>query len=388
MSPSLAERLQRLGNRSLILGIAASALALIGACFRAQQFFVSYLFAYVFWFGLTIGCVLIAMIHHLTGGKWGHPVRRFLEAGFSTLPVMALLFIPILFGLRELYPWARSEGPAEVLRKQHGYLNMGFFIVRVVFYFAVWLLLTSRLRRRSIEQDTTKDPEPGHRLRTISGPGLVIIPITATFAYIDWIMSMEPRWHSTIFPIIILSGQVLAAYSFAVILLNAFDKEQSLALTVSKLHFHQLGNFLLTFVMFWTYVAFGQLLIIYSGNTPEEIAWYLHRISGSWIYLVLVIAVFHFFLPFLLLLFRTVKRRRAYLASLAMLLLAVHLIYTFWMITPSIFQTGFHLSWLDFVTPIGIGGLWVAAFLWLLQRAPLIPKNDPRIQQEMAYAEG
>jgi hypothetical protein len=388
MNSTLPSHLKRTQTALLIVGGIALVGSFAGALSSAKQFFTSYLFSYLFWLGLALGCFTITMIHHLTGGRWGHPIRRFLEAGFSTLPLMALLFVPILFGLSELYPWARPDAvaAAEVLQKKQGYLNAPFFIGRFVFYFALWITMAWLLRKWSLEQDNTVDAVPSRRLLKLSGPGIVIFPLTATFAYVDWIMSMEAEWYSTIFAVIVLAGQVLVAYAFAVILLKIFERQEGLSGVVSKLHFHQLGNFLLTFVMFWTYVSFGQLLIIYSANTPREISWYLHRINGSWVYLVGVIALLHFFLPFFLLLFRAAKRHAAFLTGIASVIFGIHLVYAYWLVTPSMFGAGIHLNWLDFVTPVGIGGVWLGTFIWLLRRAPLVPRNDPRMREELAHA--
>jgi hypothetical protein len=384
VTAQLDERLGHFQSRSLTVGGVALIASIIGAFFNAQQFFISYLFSYLFWLGLAAGCILVAMIHYLTGGQWGHPVRRFMEAGFTTLPLLALLFIPILFGLKDLYPWAQSGDLAKIIQKKQPYLGVTFFIVRVVVILAIWIWFALRLRRWSLAQDLTQDATPTKKLSTLSGPGLVIIPITATVAYVDWIMSMEPKWYSTIFAIIVLAGQVLVAYAFAVILLKSFETTAPIAEIASRKHYHQLGNLLLTFVMFWTYVAFGQLLIIYSGNKPDEISWYLHRITGGWQYILGVIAFFHFFLPFLLLLFRGFKTRSSLLATLAVVIIAVHLLYSYWMISPSIFHDGVHLNWLNFVVPIALGGIWLSAFFWLLRRAPLVPLNDPRMRAELA----
>ena len=384
MTARLQEQLGEMQNRSLLIGIIALGGSVIGAFFNAKQFFVSYLFSYLFWLGLAAGCILVAMIHYLTGGQWGHPTRRFFEAGFSTLPLLALLFAPILFGLGDIYPWAKAGDLAEVIRKKQPYLTRSFFILRVVVILAIWTFFAWRLRKWSLAQDQTTNAAPTWRLSRLSGAGLVIIPITATLAYVDWIMSLEPRWYSTIFAIVVLAGQVLVAYSFAVILLKGFERVEPIAHITSRRHYHQLGNLLLTFVMFWTYVAFGELLIIYSGNNPEEINWYLHRIAGGWRYVLGIIALFHFFLPFMLLLLRSFKTRSTLLAALAWMLIVVHLVYLYWMVSPSVFQDGIHLNWMNFVVPIGLGGVWLAAFFWLLQRAPLVPLNDPRIRAETA----
>jgi hypothetical protein len=372
-------------TRFLTIGVAAGILSIIGAFLNPKQFFVSYLFSYLFWIGLGAGCILVAMIHYLTGGQWGHPIRRFLEAGFSTLPLFAILIIPLLFGLSDLYPWARTGKASEHIIKP--YLGTPFFIARAVLILGIWIFFALRLRKWSLVQDVTQDAGPTKRLSTLSGPGLVIVPLTATFAYIDWIMSTEARWYSTIFAIVILAGQVLVAYAFSVILLKGFEHLPPLANIVTRTHYHQLGNLLLTFVMFWTYVGFSQLLIIYSGNKPDEIKWYLHRITGGWRYILALIALFHFFLPFMLLLSRSFKRRSTLLAALACIIVAVHLLYAYWLVGPSIFPDGIHLSWLNFIVPVGLGGVWLGAFFWFLRRAPLLPLNDPRIKEEIACAQ-
>ncbi len=383
MTAQLDVRLGQLQSRFLLVGGVSLLAGTIGAYFNARQFFVSYLFSYLFWLGLAVGCILVAMIHYLTGGEWGHPIRRFLEAGYATLPLMGLLSIPLFFGLRELYPWARSGELPKIILKKQPYLGTVFFTIRVIVIFGIWAWLAWQLRKASLAQDHTTGPEPTQRLSRLSGPGLVIVPITASIAYVDWIMSMEARWYSTIFPIIILAGQVLVAYCFAVILLKSFEKASALAGLVTRKHYHQLGNLLLTFVMFWTYVAFSQLLIIYAGNKPEEIGWYLHRMAGGWRYVIWLIAIFHFFLPLLLLLFRGFKQRNTLLAGLAALIMAIHLIYAYWLISPSVYPEGIHWNWLNFVVPVGVGGIWMGTFFRVVRQGPLIPLNDPRMRAEL-----
>jgi hypothetical protein len=384
MNASFERHVNSWPARLCIVGAVGLFALCAGGWFQARQFFVSYLYAYFFWLGLGVGCALIAMIHHLTGGEWGHPVRRFLEAGAATLPLMAILFVPICFGLRELYPWARSNAGPDVLKKA-AYLNSEFFIARAIVYFSIWSFLGWKLRALSRAQDDSPDTEPSHELQRLSGLGLVIVPITATFAYIDWIMSLEPAWHSTVFALTLLAGQILMSYCFVIVLLRLFGQDASLVELVTRQRFHQLGNLTLTFVLFWTYLAFSQLLIIYSGNKPEEIGWYLHRIHGAWKAVIIVIALFHFLLPFLILLFRRSKRSGASLAMISRVLFATHLLYTYWIVKPSF--AGLRPSWLDLVAPIGIGAIWLATFFTLLKRAPLVPRNDPRMLEELAYAE-
>jgi hypothetical protein len=387
VSDKLQLQLTRFRNGALLVGIAGLVACGVGAASNTKQFFVSYLFGYLFWLGLALGCFTIAMIHHLTGGRWGYPIRRLLEAGFSTLPLMVLLFIPILFGLQELYPWARGDEIAgeDVLRKRLPYMNAPWFIARTTICLLLWTVMAWLLRRWSLTQDATTDLQPSRRLRKLSGVGVLLFPLTATFVYIDWIMSLEKEWYSTVFAVIILAGDVLCAFAFATMLLKLFEKEEPIAGALTTLIYHQLGNLLLTFVLFWTYVSFGQLLIVYSANLPQEIKWYLHRIAGTWKIVVAIIAGLHFFVPFFLLLFRVMKKNPRYLVTIAAMLFLVHIIAVYWLVVPSFHQNGVEVNWLDVAAPIGIGGVWVAAFLWLLARAPLMPRNDPRMKQELVY---
>ncbi len=381
MTATFQSRLNRIQLASLAVGVVALGASAIGAFSNPKQFFFSYLFAVLFWLGLSLGCFVVTMIHQLAGGRWGYPTRRFLEAAFMVLPLMAVLFIPIFFGLHHLYPWARGDASPE----KPVYNTGCAYILRQIFFFFVWIWLASRLRKYSLEQDLTADAAPTRRARFLSGPGTVIYGLLVTFASVDWIVSLERHWTSTMFGVIIAGGQILTAFAFAIILLAIFQSQEPFATTVSKVHYHHLGNLLLTFVLFWTYVSFSQLLIIYSGDIPRELEWYLHRIAGSWKAVVALVAVFHFFLPFFLLLFRAVKKSVLTLATLASLLFVVHMVETYWLVMPTLHQSGVAVSWLDFTAPIGVGSLWIACFLWHLKAAPLLPQNDPGMQFAFVY---
>jgi hypothetical protein len=326
------------------------------------------------------------MMHHLTGGQWGFVTRRLLEAGFMTLPVMALLFAPLLFGLRELYPWARPEvvGADEVLHQRADYMNPTAFCLRALLFFGAWVALAVFLRKWSLQQDATTDVTPTIRMRALSGVGIVLYPITGTFAFIDWVMSIEPRWFSTMFTVIVLIGQILTAFTLITLLLAGWRAQPPFHEIVTRSHFHDLGNFLLAFVVFWTYVSFSQFLIIYSGNLPREIDWYLHRTAGGWKWFVGFLALFHFLMPFALLLFRVMKRSVGRLATIAALIFAVHVVEVFWVIKPSFAPHGVEVHWLDFATVLGIGGIWLGVFAWNLKRHPLLPQNDPRIEYTLS----
>jgi len=383
MSETLAERINQLQRRGLVLGLVFLAVTVAGAFFNSRQFYVSYLFAYLFWLGLSLGCLCVAMIHHLTGGRWGDVTRRFLEAGYMTLPMMTLFFLPILTGLHELYPWVNGEIPAH----KAIYLNVPAFAVRAFVYFFIWLLMAYCLRKWSQQQDWIAELAPTQRARTLSGPGVVLYTLTVTFAWTDWLMSLEPDWYSTMFPVTICGGQILSTFALAILLLARFRDAEPFSPVVGPGQFHQLGNLLLTFVMFWTYVCFGQLLIIWSGNLPREIGWYLHRIAGGWKWIASFLVLFNFFLPFFLLLFRASKTNFRPLRILAALVFLCQLVNSYWLVEPSVFPNGLHIHWLDFTAPAAIGGLWTAMFAVNLKNAPLLTRNDPRISYSFAHAE-
>jgi hypothetical protein len=370
-------KIKRAQRISFVVGIICLILCGVGVVFSSHEFFISYLIAFIFWFGLTLGCFLVAMIHYLAGGHWGNVTRRFLEAGFMTLPLMAILFIPILFGLHDLYAWAQAEAVAadKMLQQKAVYENRAGFLIRAIFFFGIWILIATRLRKWSLQQDASGDPAPTIKLRTLSGPGIVIVPLTATFAVVDWVMSIEPAWFSTVFAVILFSGQVLITFAFVILLLAWFQSHPPVREVVTPKHFLDLGNLLLAFVMFWTYVAFSQFLIVYSGNQPHEIGWYLHRIAGNWRWLVCFIGLFHFLIPFFVLLFRAAKKSVRTLATVALLIFLVNALEVFWTIAPTFYPVGIKIHWTDFAAWFGIGGIWLAVFAANLKRHPLLAQN-------------
>ena len=372
-----------LQKRSLAVGVIALALCGGGALIGPQPFFRAYLVAYVFWIGIPVGCLALLMLHHLVGGRWGFMIQRLLEAGVQTLPLMALLFIPLLLGLADLYPWARPEVVAAdpLLQHKATYLNVPFFIARAAAYFAIWILLGRLLTRWSLEQDRTADDTLTQKLQRLSGPGLVLYGLTVTFSAIDWMMSLEPKWYSTIFGMIFIVSYGLAALAFAIVAAHLVRGEAPLIQVISADRFHDLGNLLLALVMFWTYLNFSQFLLIWSENLAEEIPWYLHRMGGGWEWAAIALIVFQFSLPFILLLSRTTKRSSRILSQVAVGILFMHWLDVLWMIAPSFYPTRFQLHWMDIMAPIGIGGLWLAVFLGYLKARALLPLHDPRFEE-------
>ncbi len=379
--------LSRAGRIALIVGILGLGVCVAGAFFTPAQFFRSYLWAYMFYCGLTLGCLALNMLQYLTGGAWGMVIRRTLESATRTLPLLALLFIPVLAGIPQLYVWSHPDVVAhdELLRHKALYLNVPFFITRVVIYFLLWNLFAWLLNKWSVRQDETGSPAFQRSLRKLSAPGLVVYAFTVSLAAVDWVMSLEPHWWSTIFGVIFIGGQGLSALAFSIAVLVVLAQYEPLKHVVTPTHLHDLGKLMFAFVMLWAYFAFSQFLIIWSGNLAEEIPWYVERMRGGWSYVGLALILFHFALPFALLLSQSLKRQGRTLLRIALLVIFMRFVDLFWLVTPDFQKQGFYLHWMDILAPIGLGGIWLAAFLWNLKRHPLMPVGDPYLQEALAH---
>jgi hypothetical protein len=379
---------KRIQTIALSVGCAGMVLCAVGAIFDPQQFFRSYLAAFTSWAGIALGSLALWMIHNLTGGAWGFVLRRYLEAATRTLPFLALAFLPMSFALHDIYSWAGPGDPAEM--HEHNprpeYLNVPFFLARTGIYFAAWLILAFLLNRWSAEQDRCADPLPALRIQALSGPGLVIYGLTMTFASVDWIMSLDPSWSSTIFGALVATGQMLPALGLAIALATWYATRPPLARAATPDVWNDLGNLLLAFVMLWAYMMFSQLLIIWSGNLPEEISFYLIRSEGGWQWLGVTLAVFYFALPFVLLLSRDIKREPRRLRIVALAVVGMSFIHQFWMIAPVFSPRQFHLHWMDVAALAGVGGFWFSYFLWQLHARPLVPVHEPAYEKGVSHA--
>lgn len=388
-APASVSRIQQL---ALIVGAVFTLVFAVGLFVDRAQFFHSYLFAFSFWSGISVGSLALLMLQHMTGGGWGLVIRRVLEASTRTLPLVSILFVPIVLGAHWLYSWTNPEEMAknEALTQKAKFLNLPFFTVRAVIYFVIWLALAFLLNRWSLLQDQTADRQVTKRMRVLSGPGMVLFVFTVTFASIDWFMSLDPEWSSTIYGFIFVAAWSLSALAFTVAVMAALAKHEPMNSIVAQLHFHDLGKLLLALVMLWSYFAFSQFLIIWSGNLPEEISWYLPRTHGAWGAIALAVIVLHFAFPFLFLLSRSFKRHAGKLVIVAVLILLMRLVDLFWMIAPNFRGGEFHVNWMDVVAPIAMGGLWLSFFLRALTKRSLIPINDPVyetvLEQKHAHA--
>jgi len=377
--------LSRQQTRALIIGVVGFVLLLIGAFINRAEFFQAYLIGFAFWTGISVGSLALLMLQHLTGGGWGFVIRRILEASTRTIPLVVALFIPIIIGSHSLYEWTHSDvlEANKVIGFKAPYLNLPFFTVRAVVYLGAWFLLAFFFNKWSLQQDRTGDRSYAKNMRVLSGPGMVILIFTVTFASIDWFMSLEAEWFSTIYGFLFVAAWSLTALAFTITALATLSKGEPLNQIVAPLHFHDLGKLLLALVMLWAYFSFSQFLIIWSGNLPEEIHYYLKR-NGPWNVIVIAIVILHFAAPFLFLLSRNLKRNPRKLVLIAVLVLVMRLVDLYPVLVPAFSHDGkFHFSWMYIVAPIAIGGIWVWFFLWQLGKRALIPINDPQFESVM-----
>jgi hypothetical protein len=382
----------RAGQRALMVGLAGLIACGAGLAMDHAQVFRSWLFAFLLWIGVAVGCQSILMIQHLTGGLWGLAIRRILEAGSRTLRFAWLLFLPLALGLRDVFVWANHEALAADEPLRHAveskamYLNAPFFFGRAAFYFVVWGLLAHYLSGLSLRQDGNWTRKVARQLRSLSGGGLLLMGFTITFSAVDWGMSLDPRWFSHIWGMMFMVGQALSAMALCIILMASIGGEPPLSRAAVPQTFHDLGKLMLAFVMLWAYMHLSQFLIIWSGNLPEEIPWYLQRLQGSWQLLALLLLLIHFVLPFLLLLSRDLKRNAGLLAGVAGLIFAMRAVDLYWLVGPELHRPGSPLHWLDLAALAAVGGLWLFLFARELQDRPLLPVGDPELEEALEGA--
>lgn len=378
----------KIARRSLIVGVVFGAGAVALAFTRPDEFYRGYLLAFMCWLGVALGSMAIIMIRHLTGGGWGVVIRRLQGAAMRTVPLLTILFIPMIIAVWQgrIYPWAMSAGQVpdahirEHLEKhsfiKDAYLNAHGFLIRAIIYFAIWNLLSFLLSKWSKEGDSPSAPDNTRKFKAVAGPGLILYGFTISFAAIDWVMSLDPSWISTIFGLVILIGEVLSAMCFAVVVERILVNYRPMSEMLKPDFVHDHGKWMLAFIMVWAYFSFSQWLIIWAGNLPTEITFYLKRLNGGWGSVGLFLVIFHFAIPFALLLSRPFKRNIRKLVWLAVWLMLMRWVDLFWIIEPNFSKT-FTITVADIVLPIAIGGFWLAYFFRNLGSLPLLPAYDP-----------
>ncbi|MGA2711751.1 MAG: hypothetical protein ABSG41_01490 [Bryobacteraceae bacterium] len=389
-SPQLAETLKKYQQIATFVGLVFLLLTISGYFFAGpQQFLRSYLVGFYFWFGVGLGSLVLLMIHFVSGGAWGMMIRRPLEAGTRTLYVMWLLFLPLLILAPKLYFWADPAHAADkIVQAKHLYLNVPFLWIRWLIYGAIWLGLTTLLNRWSRLEDETKSVKYSSLLEKLSGPGIVAYFFTITFASVDYLMSLDVTWASTIYGFLVAAGQGLSAISVMVATLVLLGKYTPMNHLITKRHLHDLGKLMLAIVMLWAYLSFSQYLIIYSGNLPQEINWYVRRLNGGWQWVGLTLLLLHFALPFALLLSQSLKKNPKTISAIAIFIICIRIVDVFWLVEPNFQDVNhpvFTVSWLDFTAPIGFGGLWLALFFRTLPTRPLLPLGAPDLQKALSH---
>ena len=388
-------------SRALIAGAVGLVVCAIGFVVDRDHLFRAWLIAYLLFLSIALGSMALMMVQHLSGGTWG-VFRRVFEASSRTIPLLAVLFIPVILGMGSLYVWTHEDHVQadEILRHKAPYLNTPFFIARAVFYFAVWAALSWFLNRLSARQDTG-DLSVNTTIQRLSGAGLVIYALTVTFAGVDWIMSLNPHWYSTLFGFLMMGGQGLAALAFTIVISTFLVRREPMATLLRPHHFHDLGKLMFAFVMLWAYFNFSQFLLTYAANLIEEIPYMITRMNHGWQYLAVFLIVFHFAVPWLLLLSRRTKRTPERLVIIAAWILFVRYADFYMMVTPEFASSGenlhllageheshFFIHWLDLAAPLAIGGLWLWMFFTELRKRPLLAVGDPYLRESLATGGG
>jgi hypothetical protein len=381
VSQPVAVALARIQRTSLSIAALGALACALGFVLDRQRFLQAYLGAYLYVLAPALGSLAIVMLHNMTGGAWGFAVRRLLEAAMRTLPAMALLFLPIALGVHELYEWSHADVVAAdpVLQHKQTYLNVPFFLARALVYFALWAGLALTMVRLSERYDRKLSLKALRRLKTASGFGLAAYVLSMSFAAFDWAMSLEPHWYSTIYGLHLIVGQGLSTLCVAILAAAFLARHEPFSRWLAPSHFLDLGNLLLAFVMLWAYLSFSQFLIIWSGNLPEEVPWYLTRIGPAWQAIALLLVVSHFGAPFVILLVRASKQNARVLAKVAGGLLVVRFLDYYWLLAPSFRGGAFAPHWLDFVVPLTLGALWVGLFVHYLHGRPLVSLQDAKL---------
>lgn len=365
---------------ALIIGGLGIVLALAAAFLSPAQFFRGYLIGFVYWLGVALSSLGLLMIHHLAGGPWTALTRRFMEAVTRTLPLLALLALPLFVGLPYLYPWAdpNTVAASELLQHKAPYLNAPFFIVRTVVYFAIWIGLAFFLNRWSAAQDRTGDPKYIKSMRNLSGPGLVLLVLTSTFVFIDYVMTLEPTWFSSIYGALVAAGLFVAGIAFVILNLTMLADRPPLSTYLTSKMLTHYGGFLLSMTLIWAYFGFSQYMLIWYANIAEETPWYILRTNGGWQWIAIALVVVGFLLPFLLTMALPLKERPRPLAGIAVLSMIMQFLNVIWLVEPA-FSLNLQLNLAALVVPVAVGGIWLTVYLWQLRQRPILPRYDQKL---------
>ncbi len=376
-------RLTGIGAVVGVVGLGA-ALALSGG---TKQFYFSWLVAYLYFLSIALGALFFVLVHTVTRAAWGVTLRRVVENVMATLPVFALLFVPIWLGRHDIYEWMHADAAAHnpIIRGKSAFLNEGFWFVRAIFYFVAWSVLATWFSTQSQKQDETGEERISARLRGAAPIGIVLFALTTTFATIDWMMSLEPMWYSTMIGVYFFSGAVVAILSFTLLLVHFAYAQGALRGVVTVEHLQDVAKLLFGFTIFWAYIAFSQYFLIWYANIPEETIYYMKRQVGSWQSAGMVLALGHFLVPFFFLMPRAVKRQSALLIVIAIWQLLMHFLDLHWCVMPNLHHDGMKLGLTDIAAFAAVGGIFLAALGWVSSRRALVPLRDPRLPESLSF---
>ena len=374
-------------NLLLALFVISWVAALAGFSVDPKQFFPSYLVAFFFGAGIVIGSALFIMIQHLTGSAWSVPLRRLMENIMMSMPILALLFIPVAFGLHELYEWSHADVVAKdaLLLKKSAFLNPTAFYIRAVFYFAIWSYWAWRLSSWSRAQDKSKDLNLTFKSERISAPGMLLFFLSASLASVDWVMSLQPHWYSTIFGIYCMAGGMWAFFAILTFTLLRLRASGILANSVTIEHYHDMGKWMFALTVFWAYIAFSQYMLIWYANMPEETSFFMVRRSGTWEMVSAVLLFGHFAATFLILLARASKRSLNVLRFVTVWILCMHYVDVYWLVMPNFSKAGISPHWMDLACFAAVMSTLALGFWWRLRSAPIMPIGDPRFQKGLEF---
>jgi hypothetical protein len=381
--PESVSGLQKLGMMAAVVGLALAGVGF--AMSGLERFYQAYLVAYAFWLGVALGSMALLMVQHLSGGAWGLVMRRPLEAAASTIPAMAVLFLPIIPGMHDLYHWTHADALSDpMIAAKAAYLNTPFFLVRVVFYFAIWIAMSQLLLKWSREQDQTGDPALTRKLSILSGGGLLVYALTVNFSTTDWLMSVNPHWFSTMWGPLFMVGQGLAAFALTIMVLVMLIRTEPMSRVLNAGHFHDLGKLLFAFLMLWAYLTFSQFIIVYSANLAEEVPHYIARSQGGYQYITIALIVLHFIVPYAMLLSRNIKRDYNRLRLIAAWLILMRVVDYYWQVAPEFHET-LSVSVIDVALPIALGGIFLYLYAMRLKSQPLMPLHDAGLEKALTH---
>ena len=369
-----------------IIGGLASVLSLFLFNNDSHYFYFSYLTVYCFFLTLTLGGMFIVLIHYITSAGWSVVVKRIPELLMKNIGLMALLTIPIIFGIHDLYHWSHLEDVMNdhLLQIKAPFLNQPFFIIRIISYFLIWKFISNKFFKLSNDQDIINDPEINNKLQKSSAYSMILFALTLTFAFIDLVMSLTPHWYSTIFGVYMFAGAVVVGFCFTSILYIFLRSKGFLKDIVTVEHYHDLGKLIYGFNIFWSYIAFCQFFLIWYANVPEETVFYMYHSKGSWFYVILALIIGHFFIPFILFMSRFIKRNLKTHLIMAVWLVIMHFIDLFWIIMPTVSKYNFDFRFIDFSLIIAMGCLYFGCLFLNMKKINLIPKNDPRLKESLS----